>query len=408
MKEINVLQINTVDFGGGAEQVAVDLNNLLPNSVLLVNYRFSNLPSVIEFPKSFFDKLLNILSVIGRKTKLIKQDVKRDFFMGENFNFTYSKLKKIKEYQAAQIIHLHNIHGGYFDLNDLRKIAKEKIIVWTLHDMWAITGGESYIMDDENFKIGIGVTPYVDLPPLNNPYIDRRNHFIQKKHEILNSINDRIHFVCPSFWLENSLKESYVAKNMKHVSVIHNGVNTQYFFNKKERGWSKPRVLIFNFLKNSQLKGTYLFWSIYPEIKDLCDLAVVGDKPGDDVTCFSHYNKISGRKDLNDLYNSVDILVFPSMADNFPLTTLEAMIAGVFLISSDTGGIIEQIQTEYGALFVRGNSEDLLEKIQEALLNFSETRKKGEKASTEIDKNFNLNGAVKKYQELYEKIIGRE
>ena len=70
----------------------------------------------------------------------------------DNFNFTYSKLKKIKEYQAAQIIHLHNIHGGYFDLNDLRKIAKEKIIVWTLHDMWAITGGESYIMDDENFN----------------------------------------------------------------------------------------------------------------------------------------------------------------------------------------------------------------------------------------------------------------
>ena len=50
-------------------------------------------------------------------------------------------IKKIKDYNP-DIIHLHNIHGYYVNVEMLLSFLKEygKPVVWTLHDCWAFTG----------------------------------------------------------------------------------------------------------------------------------------------------------------------------------------------------------------------------------------------------------------------------
>ena len=105
--------------------------------------------------------------------------------MGDEFHFTYKKLKDNPYYKECDIVHLHNIHGSYFDIESLLLIAKDKYIVWTLHDMWIMTGGEAYTFENNNYQTGIGTTPYIANYPLNNPVIDRRQHFLQKKKSIL-------------------------------------------------------------------------------------------------------------------------------------------------------------------------------------------------------------------------------
>ena len=47
----------------------------------------------------------------------------------------------IKEF-APDIIHLHNLHGYYINVEILFEYLKEynKPVVWTLHDCWAFTG----------------------------------------------------------------------------------------------------------------------------------------------------------------------------------------------------------------------------------------------------------------------------
>ena len=67
------------------------------------------------------------------------------FFKGEH-GFASSKqtgrlIEKIKEYDP-DIIHLHNIHGFYLDVEELFRYLKGsgKPVVWTLHDCWSFTG----------------------------------------------------------------------------------------------------------------------------------------------------------------------------------------------------------------------------------------------------------------------------
>ncbi len=403
MPNISILQINYADFGGGAEQLSVDLTQKTPNSNLLVGHKFTTLPFVIELPKSKRIRFLNLADKIARKLKLVKTDIKRQLFYGEEFNYTMNNLQDLQKYRNAKIIHLHNIHGGYFDLKALPEIAKDKKIVWTLHDMWAITGGESHVFENENYKKGKGKTPYINMPPINNPSIDRRNHYIQKKRKILSEIKDQIHLVCPSEWLVTKVRNSFVAADLPHISVIHNGVDTSIFVNEDSRQWKKPRVLVFNFPDNNAIKGIDLFWNIYPEITNNIDLIIVGEKP-EGVKYFLQLDKINDRKGLNHLYNSVDCLVFPSLAENFPLTTLEAMASGLCVVCSDVCGIPEQVKPEFGKLFHSGNASHLLDKLKEVIADLENARRLGELASAHVKENFDLKIMVENYQKLYESI----
>ena len=70
--------------------------------------------------------------------------VKTRIFDNAGFNSrkeTKRFLNWVKEYNP-DIIHLHNIHGYYLNIELLFKFLKEfnKPVVWTLHDCWPFTG----------------------------------------------------------------------------------------------------------------------------------------------------------------------------------------------------------------------------------------------------------------------------
>lgn len=50
-------------------------------------------------------------------------------------------IDEIERYNP-DIVHLHNIHGYYLDVDSLFKYLKQskRNVVWTLHDCWAMTG----------------------------------------------------------------------------------------------------------------------------------------------------------------------------------------------------------------------------------------------------------------------------
>ena len=62
-------------------------------------------------------------------------------------------LKKAREI-TPNIIHLHNIHGGYFQTNLLPKLSKIAPVVWTFHDMFPITGHCAHSFECEKWKSG--------------------------------------------------------------------------------------------------------------------------------------------------------------------------------------------------------------------------------------------------------------
>jgi glycosyltransferase involved in cell wall biosynthesis len=403
MENIKVLHINTLDSYGGAAQVANDLiSSTHTQNSFVVRYKTTGRDHVIAFTKFnlldviflFVDK---IRSMIG-----LRSSIRIKLGLGDALNSTYRKLSKLKEYREADIIHLHNIHGGFFDLNALIKIAKEKKIVWTLHDMWIMTGGEAYTFDNDNYKSGIAETPFSNYYPLSNPYFDRRTFYMKKKKKVYQLIAKSLKVVPVSYWLERSLRQSFVYDNNVEVKTIVNGINLSIFKNADKRQWKKPRILFFNL--DSPFKGSYLFLEILKKIQHNFDLLLIGSKIAR-VEPLLYFDFVKSRTELADIYNQADILVFPSLAECFPLTILEAMACGICVIASDVGGIPEMLKNDYGYLFKSGNADDLLHKVDAALENTDALRQMGKKAEQVALEKFDLSKCARQYEDLYAELI---
>lgn len=402
---ISVLHINYSDSFGGAEQFSYDfVHSSILKCNLIVYKKTTTSNRVTELPKNILDHGILFLDKVLYKIGVRKQ-LKKIFFTGEVYNFTYRKLKNIKEYQQADIIHLHNIHGGYFDLMALEKIALDKPIVWTMHDMWGITGGEAHTFECDNYKRGVAKTPYLNVYPLNNPLIDLRQYYLRKKKKLYNIISKRIVFVPASYWLENCIRESWIYSRNMMIVPIHYGINLSIFKNYFKRDWTIPKILFFN--SKSQFKGSDVFEKIISRLSSNCQIYIVGNKFSFHDERITYLSFITDRDKLASLYNSVDILVFPSFADTFPFTILEAMACGVCVIASDTSGIPEQLISGGGILFENKNSLDLLIKLNYYLENIETVRKIGKDASVIATKKYDFMYMHNRYEALYKTLLNK-
>ena len=397
---MKILHINTANKHGGAETIAYTLFKSSKENSLLVHQNSGQEEGIIEFEKDKLDAFFNILTKLKWR---FRPDFtfKKVFFLDDDFNHTFRKLKKLKIYKEADIVHLHNIHGGYFDLTALVEIAKEKKIVWTLHDMWCMTGGEAYTFENENYKIGIGKTPYLHVPPLNNPIIDRRQYYIELKKVIYSSISENLIFVPVSNWLNNCLKSSYIWSNKLKSIVIHNGIDNSTFLSYRNSSITVPKILIFN--NNNIFKGENIFCDVLEKIVHPFELIVVGraiEISNINLSKTTHIKPIKCRTELAKLYNNSTIQLFPSKADNLPLVPMEAMACGVCVFASAVGGIPEIIEhSKTGLLF--NTPIELINQLNYYLLHPEEINIISKNAAELIIEKFSQEKMVFEYQKLY-------
>jgi hypothetical protein len=139
---MNILQINTMDTGGGAAKICFTLKHnsemLGHKTSMFVKLKYSKEPNI--FIANWPNPLVKIIKKITKKDvgsflankirPLLANDI--DFFKTD-------KILDTQEFKDADIIHCHNLHGNYFKLETLVKMSRLKPIVWTLHDVWAIT-----------------------------------------------------------------------------------------------------------------------------------------------------------------------------------------------------------------------------------------------------------------------------
>jgi hypothetical protein len=106
-----------------------------------------------------------VVSIITNKKSRVKNFIRRELdsfpvifyrrrekiiFSTGFFGFDFTKTK---EYKRADIIHLHWINGGFINIKHLAKVKKP--IIWTMRDMWPMTGGCHYSLNCENYKTNI-------------------------------------------------------------------------------------------------------------------------------------------------------------------------------------------------------------------------------------------------------------
>lgn len=362
-KHHKTLFINYAARGGGAEQFSADLFRATPNARFLVENPH-NEPGAESFPTNLWSFASQLSSRVVRKLTRFRS-IHHALGLHDSGHQTYSRLRQSEAYKSADLIHLNNLHGGWFDVAALAKIDSNKPVVWSLHDMWCMTGGEAHVFDHCGYKTGDWKTPYTANYPLLNPLFDRREHYGKLKKALYPQLAQTV-FVPVSNWLKNCLEEASVYHPGMRIVTIKNGVDLSVF-NTKNRMSSplKKRVLFFNI--PGPFKGSDIGEKALQAIEGTAEILVVGSRPKK-LRQYQYIGAhVSDRQQLADLYRGADLMLFPSLADSMPLTILEAMACGAVVVAPSVGGIPEVvIDGETGFLAASPDEYLMTEKLKEA------------------------------------------
>jgi len=115
------------------------------------------------------------------------------------------------------------------------------------------------------------------------------------------------------------------------------------------------------------------------------------------------YVKFLGfRKDIGDLLNISDIVVFPSLWEGLSIALLEAMAAGKPIITTTIGSNLEVVKSEETALLVPPkNSESIAEAVIRLINNPEFAKKLGEEAKKTYQKKYTEEIMLNNYANLY-------
>ena len=274
----------------------------------------------------------------------------------------------VKEYNP-DVIHLHNIHGYYINVEILFDYLRTcgKKIFWTLHDCWPFTGHAAYCeaASCERWINGCYKCPKKDDYP--SSFIDASNRNWLKKKKIFLGIPNMI-IITPSIWLSELVNKSFLADY--NVQVINNGIDTSIFKYtksdiKKRLRIEKKKIILGVAALWSQRKGLDDFVKLSRRISPEYIIVLVGlskkqiKSLPDGIIGIKQTNSL---KELVELYSAADVYVNPTYEDNYPTTNLESIACGTPVISYDTGGSGESANM-YGYTVSKGDIDGLLDCI---------------------------------------------
>jgi len=111
------------------------------------------------------------------------------------------------------------------------------------------------------------------------------------------------------------------------------------------------------------------------------------------------------RRDINRLLSAMDIFVLTSLWEGLPIAVLEAIVSGVAVVATNTGGIREVvIDGKTGFLVPPGDMQGMSERLVFLLNDVGLRRQMARNAKNNLDGNFTPMAMVKQNQDLYEEI----
>lgn len=319
----------------------------------------------------------------------------------------------------ADIIHLHWINNGFLSIPYIKKLKKlKKPIVWTMHDMWAMTGGCHHSRTCENYQQQCGNCFY-----LNNPGKEDVSHKVhQRKGNAYAQLD--ITFIACSNWLAGRAKKSSLLGN-RRVEVIPNPIDTNVYkpmdktAAKANFGLTEDALCISYVAANvgDVRKGfEYLrtaLWQIkvkYPQWQDRIKLLVMGEEKTrvnlDLPFEYSFTGYLNDEKSIVNFYNASDVFVLPSLEENLPNTIMEALSCGVPAVAFEVGGIPDLIDHMHNGYLADYESvEDLAEGIAYTLNESQNNKRLQDAARQKVVENFAYPVVAAKVAALYGELL---
>lgn len=417
---MKVLILSTKDTGGGAARAAYRLHRGL-------------LTAGIDSQMLVQNKLSGDRSVIGAKTKIQRgiaatkpaleqlpfiwhrdRDRTINIFSAQWLpNKIVDKIEQIN----PDLINLHWICGGFVPIEALAKLKQP--LVWTLHDMWAFTGGCHYSGECDRYQQACGSCP--QLGSTRNWDLSR--WIWQRKAKAWQNLNLTI--VTPSQWLADTTKSSSLFKKFP-VEVIGNGIDPQIYqphpkelARKMLRLPTDKKLILFGALDSTQdkRKGFPLLLSALQFLQQLespseVELVIFGASAPAQPVDFgfkAHYvGKLTDDIALSLLYASANVFVAPSIQDNLPNTILEALFCGTPCAAFKIGGIPDTIEHQQnGYLAQPFLPEDLARGIHWILSDRERYRELTTKSRVKAVSQFNLDRQTREYLRVFNDLYSK-
>lgn len=312
----------------------------------------------------------------------------------------------------ADVIVLNWFNQGMMSLDELRRLAAwGKPIVWTMHDMWAMTGICHHAGDCLKYRSHCGACPFLGRPHRQH---DLSAKIFDQKAELYDDIN--INFVAVSRWLADCASHSALLGN-RNVEVIHNAFPLESFSNIPRR--SRTELGLPD--DGSRLIAMCAA-RLDDSIKDLptairalnsCNAAepicavFCGDIRNPEIldtleVPFVRLGKITDSDRLADIYAHCTAVISSSKFETLPTTLIEGMAAGAFAVGFGGDGrdeIIDHLSTGY--LARKGDVADLAKGIEWAV---ATTRDKAELLRS-VEKKFDSRAIAREYINLFERLL---
>jgi len=142
----------------------------------------------------------------------------------EDFRFPGSRAV-LDHAASANVTHLHNLHGGYFDLRLLPALSAQTPTVITLHDEWTFTGHCALTLGCDRWRDACGSCPHLDVYPRLRR--DGTAFNLMRKRQIWAA--SRLHVVAPTQWLLERAQASILQHAAVDWHVVSNGVDLDVF-----------------------------------------------------------------------------------------------------------------------------------------------------------------------------------
>jgi len=350
---VKVLHLNSASTDSGAGIAAVDLHlKLRVHGISSTMYSLSPTSKAIpdvETVDGFRRQYLRMRRLVDRKRSKLKTDAKGPF------SVCNSGLKLTKKIHSYDVVHMHWVGDSFVNLSNFDSINKPKF-VWTIRDLWPLTGGCHIPQSGCSQYIRICQSCPILISPKRSTGDFATNQWIQK----LNFLKkNRVTLVAQSNHLAELAKSSEIARE-REIKVIPGGFDDNIFkfiekaYARKVLGLPIDKVIYSYGSTNTEdpAKG-------YSTVEELIRTnrnpnimyASFGEKKINkySATC-RDFGFVADRHRLALIYAASDFYIHCSDFEAFGKTVVEAQACGTPVLCIGKSGASEILKTRTGAI----------------------------------------------------------
>ncbi len=318
-----------------------------------------------------------------------------------------------REYAAADVLHFHNLHGDYLSIAALPLWGFDKPVVWTLHDLWLVTGNCAYPYTCPRWTRSCGRCRQLGVYPMSA--VDRSRFYRRLKPRLIAAAWPIL--VAPSRWLAAHVRQVPELAGLP-LRVIPYPIACEVFSPTSDRAAARrsfglapaaPTVILGGYDWSDARKGgpdaIAALRRASARVPGLQLLVIGADS--------DHVLQRSGvlgravpflreRAALARAYGCADVCLLPSRAENYPLTVLEAMACGTPVVAYEVGGVPEQIAPGRTGLLARdGYPDELATGLIHILTDPRRARAMGMAGHEFVMHNCRTEAVVERYRRTY-------